>query len=217
VMVEDDADFHTFEIDIVKTTKETGVKANPVFGPDAMKYLRLWLKERAKYGCDHDYLYCTIEDKPSQHKGEPLSSHAISTMIYRLVQKAGLGDENISAHSMRKFHETKLQNGGVADIRIDQMTGRAEGYKGAYDKPDEDELIGPYSRAYNELSIYESATPLQIRKTTTLDSMAVLLDLGVIDAKTFNAVKAQLKKVTTEQEFEDARRQGWANLATRKK
>jgi len=183
--IREDRDFHTFEIEIEKTTSETGVKANPVMGPDAMKYLRLWWKERARYGGGEgpdDYLYCMIEDKPEhvrdgktisvQRKGDPLSSHAISGMVYRLIKKAGLGDENISAHSMRKFHETELGR-KVKDTWIDKMTGRAEGYKGAYIKPDSEELITEYKKGYDEISLMPKSeiSELEIKKMTAIESI----------------------------------------------
>jgi hypothetical protein len=186
--IKENREFHTFEIEVEKTTKETGVKANPVIGPDTIKYLRLWWKERAKYGCGEnpeDYLYCVVEDKPEhtragkvipeQHRGDPLDSPAISTMIYRLIKKAGLEVKNISAHSMRKFHETMLQAGHVPDMWIDRMTGRAEGYKGGYVKPDEKQLIEAYRPAYSQLSL----TPMEIseverRKQNVLDTVKLL-------------------------------------------
>lgn len=183
--IRDERGFHTFEMGVEKTTGETGVKANPVFGPDAMKYLKLWWKERERYGCGEDpddYLYCTVEDKPEhmrggklisgQSKGDSLNPHAISVMVYRLIRKAGLGDENISAHSMRKFHETELGR-KVKDTWIDKMTGRAEGYKGVYIKPDADDLIAEYRTGYNEISLEPRTeiNELEVRKIMTIEEI----------------------------------------------
>ena len=170
--IEKDLEFHTFEIEIVKTTSRGGIRGNPCIGPDAMKYLKKWWVERERYGCTEgpeDFLYCKVEDKPEhvrggkvipgQRKGDPITAQTITQMLSRLIKKAGI-TENISAHSMRKFNETKL-GAEIPSGWIDKMTGRAEGYKGPYEKPDSEELLTRYKKAYPSLQLAASAATLE--------------------------------------------------------
>ena len=83
-----------------------------------------------------------------------MSSTALASMMDNLIKKAGLENRNISAHSLRKTHQTQLAAGGVPESWIDKMTGRKTGgSKGVYVKPDEFQLIEKYKKAYSNLSI----------------------------------------------------------------
>lgn len=164
IIKKENKEFHSFTIRQEKTNR----KADPVFGPDATKYLRLWWKERENYGIGEnpdDHVFCIVEDKPSSTSktgitrretkaGDPLKPGGVANMIYHLIRKTGLQGSNISGHSLRKFHETQLGAGSLSDAWIDVMTGRIRsGSKKLYTKPDEDQLIRLYSKAYRELSL----------------------------------------------------------------
>lgn len=175
-IIEERKDFHTFTI----KQQKTKLNASPVCGKDAVKYLRLWWKDRAKYNLSVDpeaYLYCMVETVAGYVRtsgkavsevkaGDPLRPQAISNMVYNLIRKAGLDKKNISAHSLRKFHETALQAGRVPDPWIDKTTGRkTPGSKGVYTKPSEEQLLQYYKEAYEFLSLeQEQVTAEEIRR-----------------------------------------------------
>ena len=157
-------EFHTFSI----RQEKTGLFADPVLGPECIQYLRMWWNARTQYGCSEDpeaFVYCSLENKPDittkkgiKRKGtkigDQVKSGTLSSVFDRLVKKTGLNKENISAHSLRKYHQTQCQAGGIPDTWINVMTGRkTSGSVRAYVKPDSDQLLSFYIEAYDKLAI----------------------------------------------------------------
>jgi len=173
--------FHAFTI----RQEKTKFKADPVIGPDAIKYLKLWWRERGRFGLGEDpesYVYCVLETKPSWidkrgrkgaavRAGNPMRPATISNIFYNLITKVGLRGANISGHSLRKTHETMLAAGGVPESWIDKMTGRViPGSKGPYVKPDSDQLTEFYAKAYSGLALdVLSETSIKMVKTLEED------------------------------------------------
>ncbi|MFH0749145.1 MAG: hypothetical protein V1915_04435, partial [Candidatus Bathyarchaeota archaeon] len=69
--------------------------------------------------------------------------------------KIGAGGD-VSAHSFRKFFQTRMEAAGVNPNWIDQMIGhKLPGVGNHYSLPTEQELYETYKKAYNELRVYE--------------------------------------------------------------
>ena len=168
-------EFHTFSI----RQEKTGLIADPVIGPECIDYLRMWWNARRQYGCSEDpeaYVYCSLENKPDittkngikrqgTKIGDQVKSGTLSSVFDRLVKKTGLNIENISAHSLRKYHQTQCQAGGVPDTWINVMTGRkTAGSLRAYVKPDPEQLQSFYVTAYEKLAINENTSRQELEQ-----------------------------------------------------
>lgn len=127
--------------------------ARPIMGPDSIESVTKWLKYREKRG--HPYtmtspLFTEVEGSGAFERR--MSSDAVTQVFVRLCRKTGLN--KITAHSLRKFNQTRLQAGGVPDAWIYILQGRTiPGSFAAYSKPNEGELMTAYMQAYEYLSI----------------------------------------------------------------
>jgi hypothetical protein len=81
-----------------------------------------------------------------------------------MVIKAGLQGENVSAHSIRKYHQTMLEASGMPDTWIALIQGRKiADSRRAYTRPTNEQLIEAYKEAYPELALSEPTTNEQIQ------------------------------------------------------
>jgi integrase len=164
--------FHMFGIEQSKVTGKTGILAHPPLGPESIRALRLWIRERKNIYDgeeDHDYVFIKTKavkgyqkvhhvtgetlDIPPTVQGDQLTQTALSPIFSRLIKKANMNGLNLSAHSFRKFFETQFQLAEIPDSIIDKYTGRKHAYKGEYVRPDYDELLKVYRENYNVLSL----------------------------------------------------------------
>lgn len=141
--------FHCFDLQ----TKKEGVWAQVVLGPESLKAIKDILEERERLGITVDpdsYLFIS---KVRQVNAEKIDGNTISYFISRLCEKTGLSE--ISAHSLRRFHTTACQYGGIDSLWIKKMQGKAldESMNG-YVKPTPPMLLEKYESAYPKLSIF---------------------------------------------------------------
>ena len=170
-------EFHAFEITPIKNLRnDDPLPANPVMGSDSCHYLRRWIDyARSKHGKhlelkDEAYVYFKVKsgrartfpdgsDYSAYAMFEPLDNKVISGLFANIKRKnKDKFRTEISAHSFRKTHMTRLQAGGVPERWINIMHGRAgQGTQGIYSKPDYEMLTSSYMNAYPFLSFNVSA------------------------------------------------------------
>lgn len=159
--------FATFEI----RQEKTKLMANPTIGYETLDALRVWMRYRREVGLpcdDSDPLFTTVKavsgftergegregfTHKSTKRGEFMARSSISATVSNLIAKAGLKNQ-VVAHSFRKFTQTSLEYGGVPATWINKITGRkGVGTVGIYSKPNPEQLIEFYSRAYSKLLV----------------------------------------------------------------
>ncbi len=167
ILDDPELEWYTFEITPVKNMRQdTPLPANPVMGPESVEALRTWMKHRINFyelkPDPESYVYCAIHEYPSVdgrdpvHIGDKVLPTAYSRMMRYKRRKAGL-EKPISPHSLRKTHSTNLTGGGVPERWVNVMQGKkGRGTQGAYQKPNREELIQVYKKAYPSLSTYRS-------------------------------------------------------------
>lgn len=190
----EEVDFCTFTI-IPEKTRKLKMKADPVIGPETLKWLRKWNEWKKKNGLptdDSTPLFCTIESKkghfkegtfrPPTERGKPLNNWNIAQIFHHILKKVGLDQDEegnptkISPHSCRKFNQTMLEHAKVPTNWINKMTGRKGiGTSGIYSKPDPAQLIEHYSGAYNKLCIFEYGLTEDFQRKQLLRQAALLL------------------------------------------
>lgn len=182
--------FYTFEWESIKT----GEMANPVIGPDAIKYLREWIDFRVNVlgitADDDKPIFCTesnikaFTDKLGREhmevtKGEILDINNFSESFSYYRKKARIepfpGETRLPViHSYRKCFETAMSKSRVDPTWINKMTGRkGEGTRGVYNRPAEEDLIEAYRAAYPELSLTER---IQVTETPGLTAIMVQME-----------------------------------------
>lgn len=147
-------EYFTWEQLPLKTRKKNQnnkLKANPVIGPEALHWLRLWWEYREENGIDCPHLFTGLR---GARRGEKARPATISVNFRALRDKSGFRDAHISFHSLRKFHQTQLLYSMCPETWVNRFTGRrGRGTAGAYTKPDPKKNIGMYSRHYEALMV----------------------------------------------------------------
>ncbi len=149
--LEGESGFFTWTLTQIKT----GRKADPVIGPEAIKWLKLWMQKRETDGIQSEWLFCTIEKRgDNRGVGEKVSPGTIGHLFRHYRDKAGLRETGVGIHSLRKQHKTLLEYSGVPTSWIDKMQGRVgRGSGGVYTKPSSEQLIQMFKKGYDELAI----------------------------------------------------------------
>ena len=135
----------TFLKFLARRTVKTGGVAHVVLGPEAFDAVEAYLEERRRKGED------LTDESPLfvDRHGQRVSPQSIGIMMARLMKKLGKAGRKISAHSLRKYHVTKLQTAGFADSWIKKLEGRAVADSfSVYSQP---ELNGQLARSYIEV------------------------------------------------------------------
>jgi len=142
--------FYPFE------TEKTGSYAYIHIGPEAIKAIDEYLEERRREEGELD------ADPPLfiNRWGERLSPAAISATLWKIAAK--IGERKISAHSLRKFHQTMLEAAGMPKNWIAKLQGKTIGDTSApYSRPEEmlsshhmTLLTEAYLKAYDNLRVF---------------------------------------------------------------
>ena len=147
---------HEF-IQLHMITQKNGIVAKTALGPEAVEALRLYFDSRRK---GTRYLDSEVIKNSSPlfrskiNTVQPLTRSSVSSLILYNVKKTGLKGE-ISAHSLRKYTETRLEAAGVNPNWVDQIIGhRLPGSRGNYSRPEDTDLFQSYQDAYNELRVF---------------------------------------------------------------
>lgn len=167
--------WYTFEIIPIKNMRqETPLPANPCMGPESIEALRVWMQYREEFYDlppePESYVYCAINNYPAVDGrdevkvGDPVLPTAFSRMMRYERRRAGIKKE-ISPHSLRKTHSTNLIGGGVPERWVNVMQGKkGKGTQGAYQRPNEQELIEVYQKAYHKLSLEDLVVGEKVSK-----------------------------------------------------
>jgi integrase len=138
-------------------TTKTGALAYIHIGPEAVEALDLYLKERKAKGLPIE------PDTPLfiNRANERYERRALSQTFVRL--RILLGFDKVTAHSLRKFHTTRLQGEGLNDGWIKLLQGKTiSGSMAAYTRPHETgQLTEAYIEAYPMLRIFEEQASTQ--------------------------------------------------------
>ncbi len=153
-------DGETFKVFDPRETEKTSAPAHSIIGPEAVNAVDAYLEERRENGLPRN------PDTPLflNRKNKRFHSDGFGHILQRLgkfVDKNG-----ISAHSLRKFHTTMLESGGVPQNWIRKLQGKAiSGSMGPYSLPEETgELFAAYVRAYPKLRIFGETASVQVVK-----------------------------------------------------
>jgi site-specific recombinase XerD len=186
-------------IPIQRITKKTKMLAKTFIGEEAITALKAYLDERRKGSRAIEPEAITRESPlfRTWQRGEakPMSREDMSTLIRNAFLSAGI--KKVSAHSLRRYYQTAMEEANVNVNWIDQMLGHElVNCRGAYSKPTDEQLEASYKRAYNNIRVYpkvepihreESATPISVTNTGQES-------LDVAEARNMTQVKALLAK-----------------------
>ena len=153
--------------------------AKPCLGPDALESIHEWLKSRERRGgafTDESPLFTDTEGSGKfVHR---LDKGGVSRIIRWMALQSSL--ENISAHSLRKYHQTRLEASNISDAWIALLQGRKiRDSRGAYSLPTDEELLEGYAKAYEELQIHPT-TDANTRLEEVEKDLQELKDILVI-------------------------------------
>ena len=147
--------FHIISI----ITKKTGTEAKPILGPEALDAISQWLKSREDKLEANSPLFIKTQ---GDEIGSRLTSGSIGAIMRKLCKKAKF--ERVSAHSLRKYHMTMLQAGGMTPEWIAIIQGRIiSDSRLAYTCPSERQLIGAYQQAYPQFSVLQKGQNEEIQ------------------------------------------------------
>jgi hypothetical protein len=124
-----------------------------------------------------------------------MSRMNMSTLIRNAFLSAEI--KKVSAHSLRRYFQTAMEEANVNVNWIDQMLGHElVNCRGAYSKPTDEQLETSYCKAYENLRVYPKIEP--IHKEATADPITVTAtgqeNLDVAEARNMAEVKQLLAK-----------------------
>jgi len=148
--IEDGDDFA-----LVRVRQEKGGRiARPIFGPESLEAIGRLADHRRQNGgmSDSDPVFTYVE-RPKA--GQRMIALSATGVMSNLAKRAGL--EKVSAHSLRKFHTTMLQAGGMPEPWIALVQGRViNDSRAAYVKPTDEQLVEAYREAYPKVAALEA-------------------------------------------------------------
>jgi len=154
------ADGEPFRVFDPVLTKKAKVNAFVHLGPESVKVLDTYLKERGNVRLDPLF---------TDRFRKRLGVTACSIQFDRLCKNIE-GVSRLGAHSFRKFHFTALESAGVPQNWIKLLEGKNLGQSiGAYSHPEESgELTQTFIRSYDKLRVFgrEGVQDLELRAKT---------------------------------------------------
>ena len=184
-------------IPIQRITKKTKLLAKTFIGEEAITALKAYLDKRRK-GSRLIQPETITRDSPlfriwTTGKVKPMSRQNMSTLIRNTFLKVGI--KKVSAHSLRRYFQTTMEEANVNVNWIDQMMGHElVNCRGAYSKPTDEQLEKAYTKAYDNLRIYPKIKPAQKVTPLAPQPQATQKNLNVAEARTMEEVKALLAK-----------------------
>ena len=142
--------------DPIETEKE-GIYAYPHLGPETTEALDLYLAGRSSGPL---FLGLLKDGRRGVNVGMgPMGPDAISVQLMRLSVHLPNGGKRISAHSLRKFHRTRLEAAGMPESWVKKLQGKAAS---VYSRPEETGQLTQdpkdkhgYIDCYDSLRVYE--------------------------------------------------------------
>lgn len=150
IRVDGDAQDEKFLVFREKITKKEGIVASIRVGPETVEAVDRYL-EVEHPGCGPDDPLFMGRAKRHGAAG-PLSGGAAGLIVKRML-RLGLGPDAYkrSAHSLRKYHKTRLEAGGMPEQWVKILQGKKAD---VYSKPEPRELTERYVKAYDQLRIH---------------------------------------------------------------
>jgi integrase len=152
-----DADF----IPIKRITQKTKLLAKTFIGEEAITALKAYLDRRRK-GSRKVAPEVITKDSPlfrtwTAGKVKPMSRTNMSTLVRNTFLRAGI--KRVSAHSLRRYFQTQMEEANVNVNWIDQMMGHELiNCRGAYSKPTDKQLYDSYKKGYDNLRVYPKSS-----------------------------------------------------------
>lgn len=166
-------------------TQKMKVNAYVHLGPEAVAAIDEYLEERKQRGEEA----LLGEDAPlflHRQPGERITESGIKSVFFRVKKWLGDGGYKKSAHSLRKFHRTRLEGGGMPEGWVKILQGKQAD---VYQQPQHTgELTEMYVKCYNRLRIFgEQAS------TQKLDEQAEEIERLRRKVEKLEGYKAELK------------------------
>jgi integrase len=186
-------------IPIQRITKKTKLLAKTFIGEEAITALETYLNFRRK-GSKKVPPETITRDSPLfrtwiKGKVKPMSRMNMSTLVRNAFLSAGI--KRVSAHSLRRYFQTAMEEANINVNWIDQMLGHElVNCRGAYSKPSDEQLETAYRKGYEHIRVMPKIEPIQ--KETPLPIQVKnngrQENLDVAEAKTMEEVKQLLAK-----------------------
>ena len=144
-------------ISIQRITQKTRLLAKTFIGEEAITALKTYIESRRK-GSRIIAPETITRDSPlfrvwTKGKVKPMSRTNMSTLIRNAFLSAGI--KKVSAHSLRRYYQTAMEEANVNVNWIDQMLGHELiNCRGAYSKPLDEQLETSYRKAYDNIRVY---------------------------------------------------------------
>ena len=191
-------------VPIQRITQKTKLLAKTFLGEEAITALKAYMDERRKGSRTVEPEIITGNSPlfRTWRKGEvePMSRENMSTLIRNAFLAAGI--KKISAHSLRRYFQTAMEEANINVNWIDQMLGHElVNCRGAYSKPTDEQLETAYRKGYDNIRVYPKAEPITATHPQTPPTQAVQITttgasepLDVAEARTLAEVKQLLAK-----------------------
>ncbi|MCW4049367.1 MAG: hypothetical protein NWE89_06470, partial [Candidatus Bathyarchaeota archaeon] len=186
-------------------TQKTGSRAQTVLGPESLNALRDWFKLRESRGEileDSTPVFnpYKLRDKNPKNKAKVnpelnkqvrsqtrIDRRSASTIISRIFDNAGF--PTVTAHGLRKLHNTYLTVGSEDERVTEPMLNRLEGREipnstEAYKLYPPEKLIEAYSKAYHNIQVYPSESKEVSDLQTRVNSLETTLEENIKFMKT---------------------------------
>ena len=144
-------------IPIKLRTKKSGTICRTFLGSESINLLKQYLKGRRE-GTRRIPPETIIDESPlirsKTKKIRPVSRGGLTVLILHHLKRVGLADEDLSAHSIRKYTQTQLDASGIPANFVDVILGhKLAGVRGSYSMPSEKQLLEAYKKGYDNLRI----------------------------------------------------------------
>jgi hypothetical protein len=148
----------SFRVFDAQLTKKKKIYAYIHIGPETVtamdEYLRVRQSEEGPLGDDEPLF--------TQRKKERATAHALSAQLKRLCELLGKDGYKVSAHSLRKYHETMLLSAPMSREYIYKLQGKKTD---AYNQPEKTgNLTKSYKSSYESIRVNTSEA-IRVRET----------------------------------------------------
>lgn len=182
--VAENKDGETFKAWRDLRTKKMGITAKIHMGPESIDAVDRYLRVEHPRPEPEQPLF--LQSNKNLKHGDiepygPISGGAAGLAVKRMIRLA-LGPEAYkrSAHSLRKYHKTRLEAAAVDEDWIHIMQGKAPD---TYSVPPDRDLMDAYMRGYEELRVFKPSTPdmsKMQRKIQDLEAEIETMRLGMV-------------------------------------
>jgi integrase len=185
-------------IPIQRITQKTKILAKTFIGEEAITALKAYLDDRRRGSRAVEPETITRESPLFRTwlkgKAKPMSRMNMSTLIRNAFLSDGI--KRVSAHSLRRYYQTAIEEANVNVNWIDQMLGHElVNCRGAYSKPTDEQLEESYRKAYDNIRVYPKVEPIHKdtpQETVQATNTQELAD--VAEARNMTEVKVLLAK-----------------------